>query len=624
MTSLRASVLTLVVLAVSCAAAYAQAPVAYRLSFPEREHHLMQVEITFPDVPPGPLQVKMSRSSPGRYAMHEFAKNVFDVRATDQAGKPLTIARSLPHQWDVSGHSGTVRMQYRVFGDRLDGTYLAVDNGHAHINMPAALMWAKGMERRTVLLRFERPSGTSWNVATQLQSGTDAFSFSAPNLQYLMDSPVEFSRFSMRTFTVPDENRTPVFRLAVHHTGTEQELDALARDVQAIVREARHVFREYPPFEANTYTFIADYLPWAAGDGMEHRNSTVLTSSNTLRTSRTDLLTTISHEFFHAWNVERIRPRSLEPFDFDETNISGELWLGEGFTNYYGSLIMKRSGLTTVRAFAQDMGEAIDLVVNSPGRTFNSAVQMSQMAPFVDRASATDRTNFANTFISYYTWGSVIGLSLDLTLRERSSGRVTLDDFMRALWDKFGRPGTKTPGYVETPYTLADLKSTLAAVADDAPFADDFFARFIEGREVADYARLLAPAGLVLRPRAAGRAWAGPLRTQDTQNGARVFAEVLIGTPAYLAGLERDDIIVSVGGSKAATPSDIDRAIAARKPGESLQLVYDRRGERITTVLKLVEDPSLELVPAEEAGQTLTEAQRKFREAWLASAARAF
>jgi predicted metalloprotease with PDZ domain len=613
-----------VVIVVAASAAYAQAPVSYRLSFPEREHHLMQVEITFPDVPLGPLQLHMSRSSPGRYSAHEFAKNVFDVRVTDQAGKSLTVSRPDPNQWEITGHSGIVRVQYRIFGDRLDGTYVAVDRTHAHINMPAVMMWAKGLERRTVLVRFERPAGTSWNVATQLQPGTDAFSFSAPNLQYLMDSPAEFSQFSMRTFTVSDLNRTPVFRLAVHHTGTDAELDALARDVQAIVSEAKQVFREYPPYEGNTYTFIADYLPWANGDGMEHRNSTVLTSSNSLRTSRLDLLDTIAHEFFHSWNIERIRPQSLEPFNLDDANISGELWLGEGFTNYYGALVMKRSGLSTVRAFAQDMGEALDIVVNSPGRTFSSPVQMSQMAAFVDRSSSTDRTNFANTFISYYTWGQVIGLGLDLTLRERSDGRVTLDDFMRALWDTYGRPGTKTPGYVETPYTLGDVKSALAAVSGDAAFAEDFFARYIEGREVMEYAPLLNRAGFVLRRRAAGRSWVGPLRTQDTQTGARVVSDVLFSTPAYLAGLDRDDIIVSVGGSRTATSADIERAIATRKPGDSLQVVYDRRGERITTVLKLGEDPGVELVPAEEAGQTLTDAQRRFRDAWLASAARAF
>jgi predicted metalloprotease with PDZ domain len=612
-----------IVLAVA-STAYAQAPVAYRLSFPDREHHLMQVDVTFPDLPPGPLHVHMSRSSPGRYSLHEFAKNVFDVRVTDQTGKPLTVSRPTPNQWAITGHSGSVRIQYRVFGDRVDGTYLAVDHTHAHLNMPAVLMWAKGMERRTMTVRFERPPGTSWNVATQLQPGSDSFSFTAPNLQYLMDSPAEFSQFSLRTFTVSDENRTPVFRLAVHHTGTEAELDALARDVQAIVREAKHVFREYPPFEGNTYTFIADYLPWANGDGMEHRNSTVLTSSLSIRTSRSDLLDTISHEFFHAWNVERIRPQSLEPFNLDDVTISGELWLAEGFTNYYGALIKKRSGLATVRAFAQDMGEAIDLVMNSPGRSLRSAVEMSQMAPFVDRSVSTDRTNFANTFISYYTWGQAIGLALDLSLRDRSEGRVTLDDFMRALWETFGRPGTKSPGYVETPYSINDLKSVLAAVAGDAAFANDFFARYVEGREVADYARLASRAGLILRPRAAGRAWAGPLRTQDTQTGARIFSDVLFGTPAYHAGLDRDDIIVSLGGARVTTSGDVDRALTTRKPGDALQVVFDRRGERITSIIKLAEDPSLELVPAEEAGQALSEGQRKFRDSWLSSAARSF
>jgi predicted metalloprotease with PDZ domain len=584
----------------------------------------MEVDIAFQEVPPGPLHVRMSRSSPGRYSIHEFAKNVFDVRITDAADKPLTVARPSPHEWEVTGHAGTVRVQYKVFGDRVDGTYLAVDSTHAHINMPAALMWARGLERRTMIVRFERPRGTSWNVATQLLPGTDPFSFSAPNLQYLMDSPVEFSQFSLRTFTVPDENRTPVFRLAVHHTGTDAELDGLARDAQAIVREARHVFREYAPFEGNTYTFLADYLPWANGDGMEHRNSTVLTSSSSIRTSRLELLETIAHEFFHSWNVERLRPQSLEPFNLDDVNISGELWMAEGVTSYYAALVMKRTGLSTIRSFAQSMGTAIDTVVNSPGRTFKSAVEMSQMAPFVDRASFVDRANFDNTFISYYTWGSVIGLSLDLSLRDRSEGRVTLDDYMRALWERYGRPGSRTAGYVETTYTLDNLKSVLASVSGDAAFADDFFARYINGREVVDFRRLLDRAGFLLRLRAAGRPFAGVLRVQDEKTGARVLNDVPFGSPAYAAGLEHDDVIVSLGGTRITGLTDIDRVMSTRKPGDSLQIVYERRGERITTVLKLVEDPMLEIVPVEELGQTLSDAQRKFRDAWLGSAARSF
>ena len=601
--------------------AYAQTPVAYRLSFPEAAHHLMQVEATFTTVPPGPLELRMSRSSPGRYALHEFAKNVFDVRITDDMGQPLTVTRPNPHEWDVTGHSGAVRVTYRVFGDRLDGTYLSVDSSHAHINMPAAIMWARGLERRPITIRFERPTGTSWRVATQLSPGSDGLSFTAPNLQYLMDSPSEFSQFTLRSFTVPDDRRTPVFRVAVHHTGTDVEVDGLVRDVEAIVREARHVFGEYPSFEGNTYTFIADYLPSAHGDGMEHRNSTVLTSSSSIQSGRLDLLDTIAHEFFHAWNVERIRPKSLEPFNLEDANMSGELWFAEGFTSYYGPLTLKRAGLTSLRGFAKEMGDAIEKITTSPARQLRSAVEMSRLAPFVDAASSIDQTNFSNTYISYYTWGTALGLGLDLALRDRSDGKVTLDMFMRALWDRFGRPGATVPGYVETPYTIDDLKSVLGSVAGDAAFAQDFFAKYVEGHDVLDYARLLGRAGVVVKSNT-GRAFAGALTLQDDQTGVRITADVPYQSPAYQAGLERDDVLVTVGGSKVTRAAEVEKLVVARKPGEPLPVVYERRGVRTSTVLRLVDDPRLQLVPIEETGQPLTEAQRRFREEWLSSAAR--
>jgi len=598
-------------------AAHAQAPLTYQLSFPEREHHLMQVDATFADVPEGVLNLRMSRSSPGRYSLHEFAKNVFDVRVTDASGTALTVTRPNPHEWDVTGHSGTVRVSYKVFGDRLDGTYLAVDGSHAHINMPAAIMWARGLERRTIRVRFERPSGSSWKVATQLLPGADGFTFTAPNLQYLMDSPTEFSNFSLRTFTVSDSSRTPVFRLAVHHAGSEADLDALARDVQSIVREALRVFGEYPAYEGNTYTFIADYLPWAAGDGMEHRNSTVLTSTASIKAARIDLLDAVSHEFFHSWNVERIRPRSLEPFNLDEANMSGELWLAEGFTDYYGPLVKKRAGLSTLKAFLQAVGGDIDAVLTSPARTLRSPVEMSQLAPFVDRANNGDRTNFNNTFISYYTWGSVIAMSLDLTLRERTDGRVSLDDFMRALWQQYGKPGAEVPGYVETPYTMDNLKTVLASVSGDRAFAHEFFARYIEGRDVVDFQKLVSRAGLLWRPVAPGRAYAGALRVQETSGGARIAEEVPFGSPAYAAGLEREDLIVSIGGTRVTNTTELDRAIATRKPGDPLPIVYERRGERFTSAMTLVENPHHELVAVEDAGQTVTDEQRQFRDRWL-------
>lgn len=613
--------LRLVALIVYLAApAFAQAPVDYRLSVPQPGHGWMEVEVTFTDVPAGTLEVRMSRSSPGRYALHEFAKNVYDVRVTDRSGTPLAFTRPSPHQWDVQGHKGTVRVSYKVFGDRVDGTYLAVDRTHAHINMPAALMWARGLDRRPVTVRFEQPPGESWRVATQLYPGADAQTFTAPNMQYLMDSPAEFSAFTLRTFTVDVGPRPPTFRIALHHEGgTDADVDAYVRDTERITREAHAIFGEFPAFEHNTYTFIADYLPWASGDGMEHRNSSVMTSTASLRAARPGLLDTVSHEFFHVWNIERIRPRSLEPFNFEDANMSGELWFGEGFTSYYGPLILHRAGLSDLPDFLQTFTGLIDTVVRSPGRRIRTAEHMSQLAPFVDPPSAIDRTNFDDTFISYYTWGAVIGLGLDLTLRDRSDGRITLDDFMRALWQQFGKSGERVAGYVEKPYTMSDLKAALAVVSGDATFAADFFARYIQGHDVVDYARLLRRAGLLLRPRKPGAPFAGDLRLQGADGGVRVMSRVPARSPWHEAGLEREDLIVSVGDATVRTTDDLHRLIHQRRPGDTLPIVFQRRDRKNAGMLRLIEDPGVEIVSAESVGQPFTDAQRRFRHAWLSS-----
>jgi predicted metalloprotease with PDZ domain len=601
------------------ALAFAQAPVSYRLSFPAPEHRWMQVDVTFPDLPQGVLQLRMSRSSPGRYALHEFAKNVFDVRISNGAGTALIASRPNLHQWDIDGHDGTVRVTYKIFGDRVDGTYLAIDSTHAHINMPSALMWARGLDMRPATVRFEPPAGSRWQVATQLMPGSDAHTFSAPNLQYLLDSPSELSAFSLRSFTVEDAGRTPSFRIALHHAGSDADADAYARETEKIVREMKHVYGEYPQFENNTYTFIADYLPWANGDGMEHRNSTILSSSGALESARLGLLGTVSHEFFHAWNVERIRPKSLEPFNFEDANVSGELWLAEGFTSYYGPLVMQRAGLTSLADYARSLANTINAVTLSPGRQVRTAEEMSRFAPFVDAAAAIDRTSFDNTFISYYTWGAAIGLGLDLSLRDRSEGAVTLDHFMRVLWQQFGKSGEPVPGYVGKPYTMADLKATLASVSGDKGFADAFFEKFIQGHEVVDYQRLLGRAGLVTRLRNRGAAFAGDLALQPAQGGLRVASAVPFGSPAYEAGLERDDLIVAIDGKAVDATADFDAALQSRKPGQSIGLRFERRGAPITATLRLVEDPRIDIVPAEDAGQALTDAQRRFRVGWLSS-----
>jgi predicted metalloprotease with PDZ domain len=617
-------VLFLLVAVLTVSPVWAQAPVSYRLSFPEPEHRWMQVEVTFADVPPGPLQVRMSRTSPGRYALHEFAKNVFDVRIRDGKGTPLTAARPDLHQWNVGGHDGTVVITYRIFGDRVDGTYLSVDASHAHMNMPATLMWARGLESRAARVRFEQPPGRQWRVASQLYPTADPLVFTAPNFHYLMDSPTEFGVFVWRTFTVPTPGGTgpaPTFRIALHHDGTDAEADAFATDVQRIVRETGAIYGEFPRFENDTYTFLSDYLPWASGDGMEHRNSTVLSGSGALRSpgQRSGMLGTVAHEFFHAWNMERIRAKDIEPFNFEEADVSGELWLGEGFTSYYDDLIMARTGLSPLDRTLASLAATINAVTLSPARRLRTAEDMSRLAAFVDAAAAIDRTSWDNTFISYYTFGAAIGLGLDLSLRDRSNGRTTLDTFMRALWARHGRPGQKEPGMVATPYTMDDVKQVLIEVSGDREFALSFFSRYIQGHDVVDYAPLLARAGLVARRRGAGSAslTAPPLNFGGGA-GARVSAAVSFDSPLYRAGVERDDLIVSLDGVPLSAQTALDEVLRKHKAGDQVPIRFVRRsGETVDASVTLEENGAIEIVPVDQGGGTLTDAQKQFREAWL-------
>ena len=588
-------------------------PTRYLLSFPSPAHHWMQVEVSFRELAAAPLELRMSRASPGRYSMHDFAKNVYDVEAVDGSGRAIALTRPDPYGWTAAGHDGTVRVRYKVFGDRVDGTYLAIDTTHAHINMPAALMWARGLDDRGAVVTLEQPPGQSWRVASQLHPGTTPLELTAPNLQYLMDSPLEFGPGVLRTFAVNGQT----IRVAAHHTGTNADLDALVSDVEKIVREEVEIFGELPAYEPGHFTFLADYLPWASGDGMEHRNSTVLTSARALGADRSEFLDTIAHEFFHGWNVERIRPASLEPFDFERASISGELWLGEGFTQYYAPLVLSRTGLADLHETVRTMAGLLESVALNPARLVRSAEEMSRMAAFTDGGQTVDRTNWSTTYISYYPFGGAIALALDLTLRDRSNGAVTLDDFMRAMWRTHGKPGGSRPGYVDRPYTMADAEARLAEVSKDAAFARDFFARYIQGREVADYARLLRRGGLVLRKAQPGRAWWGD-PAYDNDNGVRMASAPAIDTPVYAAGLDLDDEIRQIDGTRIRSPADISATIGRKKPGDRVDVVYvDRAGIAKTAGVTLAESPVLELLPIERTGGSLSSDQRAFRARWL-------
>ncbi len=583
-------------------------PVRYDLSFPNAVHHESNVRATFTGVTQPVLQVVISRSSPGRYTLHEFAKNVYNFRATDGEGHILPIIRPNPYGWNISGHHGTVVVEYTVFGDRIDGTYDAIDETHAHLNLPATLAWAHGFENSPATLQFHLPAGTDWKVATELKPLQDGMWW-APNLEMLMDGPVEISAFTAREWTIEDAK----FRLVLHHRGTDDEASAYALMCQAVVLEEEGVFGALPKYDNGAYTFLVDYLPYASGDGMEHRDSAVITSPGDLKDSAEQLIRTVSHEFFHSWNVRRIRPRSLQPFDFERADMSGELWFAEGFTNYYGSLALERAGITNFDTFVRAMGEAVDTVLTAPGRTVFNVIDMSRMAPLTDSATSRNtNNNLANTFISYYTYGQALAFGIDLSIRERFPGK-SLDDWMRVMWQE--HPD------IDKPYTLDDLESALAQATGNKHFAAEIFEKFIYGMDPMDYANLVEPAGIVLRKRNPGKAWLGHQKLDFSGDGVEIMSSTSRGTPIYEAGLDKGDRILRWNGKILKDSGELNAWLDKHKPGDHVHLKVNTRAGDENVNLLLQENPEVELVTNERLGRPLTSQMAAFRLAWLASRA---
>lgn len=583
----------------------AQAPsVHYDVSFPNAVHHEAEFVVTYRGLPAMErFEVRMSRSSPGRYAIHEFAKNVHSVQISDAAGRELAIHRPDPYSWVVEDVEGTVEVRYTLFADRAGGTYSGIDLSHAHLNMPATFMWARDTEDYPITVRFT-PATPEWRVATQLFPTDDPYTFTSPNLYYFLDSPTELSDHDLRTWTVENSGTTYTIRLALHHLGTDAEAAAYAEMARKVVDEQIAVFGEPPAYDGGTYTFIADYLPWVSGDGMEHRNSTVIASTRPLSTGALRNLGTLSHEYFHQWNVERIRPAMLEPFDFTRANMSRELWFAEGFTSYYTSLMIRRAGLISDEEYASGLSGTVNTVLNAPGRSYFSAVEMSMQAPFVDAATSIDPTNRGNRFISYYTWGSGLGLALDLMLRARFE--LTLDGYMRMMWTDFGKQ--------ETPYVVDDLRATLAKYTGDASFADRFFDRFVEGHEAPDYTELLGTVGLQLRRRNAEAVWVGaPLRAQSDST-LQVVGYPTEGSLLHAAGISSGAVLTSVNGSAPA-----DDAFDNIRAGMRVEIVFSQRGVAGSATVFAPGDPGVEVVTFEAAGIDVPPDTAARRQRWLQS-----
>jgi len=573
----------------------------YEISFDNTVHHEAVIQATFPDLTSDIVEFRMSRTSPGRYALHEFAKNVYGFEATDSKGNTLTVHRPNPYAWEVNGHDGTINIKYILFANRGGGTYSQVDETHAHLNIPATFMFSPELKEREIEVTFDVRKDLDWKVATQLPlvSGT---TYSAPNLYYFMDSPTEISNFMLRTFEVDGKT----INLALHHNGTEAEADEYFEKVKKVVLAEKEVYDELPDFDYGNYTFLACYIPNASGDGMEHRNSTILTSTRSLANGGMERnIGTVSHEFFHAWNVERIRPKTLEPFDFEKANMSGALWFAEGFTSYYTGLILCRAGLSSPKEYIEGLAGTFNYVWNSPARQFFNPIEMSFQAPFVDAATSVDPVNRDNMFISYYSYGSVLGLALDLSLREND---LNLDDFMKLVWKKYG--------VSEIPYTIQNLHDSLNEYAGKT-FGDQFFNNYIYQSEMPNYKTMLESVGVILeQPKSEPYFGAYVSMTAD-KSGYMILRNTKMGTPAYEAGLDNGDVILSINDKPFVEDQKFEDYLKQFNLGETLQVKFTRYGMEKSTELILTPSPDYSFSLMEDKEQEPSKKMLEQRKKWL-------
>ncbi|WP_020404012.1 M61 family metallopeptidase [Gracilimonas tropica] len=576
----------------------AQTTTKYEISFENAVHHEAEISVTYTNLDNKVLEVRMSRTSPGRYALHEFAKNVYGVKATDSEGNELEVTRPNPHQWNISGHDGTVKFEYTLFANRGDGTYSQVDETHAHLNMPATFAWARDYGHRPIEITFDVRNDLDWKVATQLKP-LKGNTYYAPDLYYFLDSPVEIANFHERSERVGDQT----IKLALHTPATESEVDEYFGKVMAIVNEQVDVFGGLPELDYGEYVFLSCYMPNASGDGMEHRNSTIVTNSKPLDEPLGETsIGTISHEFVHTWNVERIRPASLEPFNFEEANMSGELWFAEGFTSYFDDLILQRAGILSEEEYIRGLAGGLNYVFNHPGRQFFNPVEMSYQAPFVDAARSVDPVNRENTFISYYSYGSVLGVALDLSLRNLE-GNKNIDDFMKLMWKKFGEP--------EVPYTNRDIEAALAEYAGQE-FATNFFDKYIFDSQMPDYKSLFASVGVNFGKANPGEASLGTnIRIENGVGELR--SNAIKGSPVYDAGIESTDEILSIAGTRLSSVNDVDEILKKYAPGDEVEITFLRWGEQKSAMVILSEDASFKTAINENASRS----QQNKRAAWL-------
>jgi predicted metalloprotease with PDZ domain len=581
--------------------------ISYTVSMPQPHTHLLQVEMTVRGAGgaalPAQLDLVMPVWTPGSYLVREYARNVQDFAAGDAARKQLAWSKVNKNTWRVEpAGAREVRATYAVYSNEFSVRTNEVNDRHAFWNNAATLMYPEGFVGAPSTLRVVPQSG--WKIATGLPpvSGQPN-TFRAENFDILYDSPFLVSDFHVLSFEV----RNVPHRVVIDGEGN-YDAERVRRDVQKIVETEVGVVGEIPYHD---YTFLLMLHATSGGGGLEHLNSTALTFRRfnfRPETNYRDFLTLVAHEFFHLWNVKRIRPDALGPFDYTRENYTRLLWVAEGITSYYENLFVRRAGLMTDKEYLAELARSIRSAQNTPGRLEMSAEEASFDA-WIKHYRPDENT--INSTLSYYDKGALLGLLLDLEIRRRTGGAKSLDDVMRHLYAEFYKKGRN--------YTPADFQRAAEMFAGSS--LEDFFRRYVRGREELDYNAALSGVGLQLelfagdrtRPAAEPSYFGATLRQeQDRLN----VTNVLAGSPAYNQGLNAADQIVAVDGMRA-TLDFLNARLNEKKPGDEVRVTVFRADELRTFTIKLGARPDngYRIVPVKNP----TPEQARLYEQWMSA-----
>jgi len=554
--------------------------------------HLLEVEMRVKWAQmPEKTELKMPVWTPGSYLIREYARHVQNFSVADAGGSSLTWQKINKNTWQIETKGAKeIVAKYNVYANELTVRTNELNDEHAFITPPALLMFVKDQLKAASTVKIN-PFG-NWKVATGLPEVAGQTNvFRAENFDVLYDSPFEVSDFKEIIFTVQGKPH----QFVVTGEGN-YNLQRIAQDTTKIIEESYKIFGELP---YDKYVFI---LNLRGGGGLEHLNSTALqwNKNGFSGGGYTRFLGLVAHEYFHLWNVKRIRPDVLGPFDYENENYTKLLWVAEGATSYYEDVLLRRAGLINEKDVLSNRASSFQALQNQPGR-FETSVEEASFDAWIKYYRQDE--NSINNQISYYDKGEILNFLLDVRIRTESNGEKSLDDVMRYLYAEFYKKGKN--------FTSADYQKTSEMMAGKS--LEDFFAKYVRGREEIDYNSILSGFGLTLDTGANGRQQAYLGATTADVGGKLTVRVVPAGTPAYEQGLNTGDEIVAINGQRA-NQAYLQSVLAEKRPNDKIKLTIFR-----FDVLREIEitlggrvSPNFRIFVAEDATQDQKRLYRQY------------